>query len=263
MPEWFKIPAIVLATGAAVIASQALISGSFTIFSEAINLNFWPRLRIKYPSTLKGQLYVPAVNMLLFVGCMLTLFIFRTSSHMEAAYGLAITLTMLMTTVLLAFYLHHKGCGAVVVTLFSIVFFSIEGVFFTSNLFKFVHGGWYSITFALIVLIVMLGWYISTKIRDRYFIYERVDAYLPVIKAIKEDDSIPYFAANAVFLSHSPNAHDVEAKLIYSIINKSPKRAQHYWLLRIEQTDEPDALTYTVDELIPGTLFSIGLRIGF
>lgn len=263
MPRWFLPAGILISTGAAIIASQALLSGSFTIFSEAMSLDFWPRQRIKYPSTIKGQLYIPLINFALFIGCVLTILLFRTSSHMEAAYGMAITITMLMTTILLAFYLHLKGVRRWIVALFTLTFLLIEGAFFVANMFKFMHGGWFTVLIAGIVCSVMIVWYKATLIRGKFIEYYRFADYTDIISDIKADSEIPKYSSNLVYLSRSRSADEVESKLIYSIINKRPKRADHYWIVRVEFTDAPDTLEYEPTVLIPGTLISFKFRIGF
>ncbi len=263
MPRWFLPAGILISTGAAIIASQALLSGSFTIFSEAMSLDFWPRLRIKYPSTLKGQLYIPLVNCFLFIGCILTVLIFRSSAHMEAAYGLAITITMLMTTMLLALYLRHKGVALWLVALFTVVFTLIEGAFFVANMFKFTHGGWFTLLIAGLVCAVMLVWRKASKIRRKFIEYRDFSDYIGIISDIKADGEIPKYASNVVYLSRADEAQKVESKLLYSIINKRPKRADHYWIVRVEFTEHPDTLEYERTILIPGTLTSFRFRIGF
>lgn len=263
MPRWFLPTGILISTGAAIIASQALLSGSFTIFSEAMSLDFWPRLRIKYPSTLKGQLYIPLVNCFLFIGCILTVLIFRSSAHMEAAYGLAITITMLMTTMLLALYLRHKGVALWLVALFTVVFTLIEGAFFVANMFKFTHGGWFTLLIAGLVCAVMLVWRKASKIRRKFIEYRDFSDYTEIISDIKADGEIPKYASNVVYLSRADEAQKVESKLLYSIINKRPKRADHYWIVRVEFTEHPDTLEYERTILIPGTLTSFRFRIGF
>ena len=263
MPQWMLPLGIVMSTGAAIIASQALISGSFTIFSEAINLNFWPRLRIKYPTVVKGQLYIPSVNWFLMGGCILTVLLFRTSSAMEAAYGLAITVTMLMTTCLLCFYMGHKGVSRIWVAVFAVVFTCIEGCFLVANMFKFVHGGWYTILLAGLVCAVMLAWHKAHGIRMRYFEYKKLDDYGTLLTDISRDREIPKYATNLVYLSNSEQPDRVESKILYSIINKQPKRADRYWLLRVDFVDTPDTLTYEVEPHFDGVLWSVGLKIGF
>ena len=263
MPQWMLPLGIVMSTGAAIIASQALISGSFTIFSEAINLNFWPRLRIKYPTVVKGQLYIPSVNWFLMGGCILTVLLFRTSSAMEAAYGLAITVTMLMTTCLLCFYMGHKGVSRIWVAVFAVVFTCIEGCFLVANMFKFVHGGWYTILLAGLVCAVLLAWHKAHGIRMRYFEYKKLDDYGTLLTDISRDREIPKYATNLVYLSNSEQPDRVESKILYSIINKQPKRADRYWLLRVDFVDTPDTLTYEVEPHFDGLLWSVGLKIGF
>ena len=263
MSQGFLPVGVVMSTCAAVIASQALISGSFTIFSEAIGLDFWPRLRIDYPTTVRGQLYIPFVNIFLWVGCIAAVLIFRSSQHMEAAYGLAITITMLMTTVLLCVYLAHKGVNRILVALFGALFGSLEAVFFAANATKFMHGGWFTMLIAAIVFAVMLIWYRATILRSRFFDYVDASECLPVIADIKADDTIPYYAANVIYISHSPAPTAIESKVLYSIVNKQPKRACHYWFLRMQYSDAPDTLEYRVTPLLEGTAYSIELNIGF
>ncbi len=263
MPRHFLLIGILMATMAAVIASQALISGSFTIFSEAVNLNFWPQLKIKYPTNVKGQLFVPSVNTFLYIFCIITILIFQTSNHMEAAYGLSITITMLMTTLLLSFYLRTKGLSKAIVIPFLLLFGTIEGLFLTANMFKFVHGGWFTIMLAGGFCTVMYVWYNALKIRAKYIQFNKIDRYLDVISDIKKDTTIPKFATNVVYVSRSDSENFIESKVIYSIIHKQPKRADHYWLFHFEYLDDPDTLDYTFTPLIPDTLFRINVRIGF
>lgn len=262
MSEAFVPFGIVMATGAAIIASQALISGTFTIFSEAINLDFWPRLHIKYPTQTKGQLYIPSINLLMLAGCVATVLMFGTSSAMEAAYGLAITVTMLMTTTLLSVYLWHKKMPKYLVMLFTLVFVTIEGSFFVANMFKFVHGGWYAILLATLLCGVMIVWYRATLIRKHYVSYIPIASHLDILSDIHSDPYIPLYANNLVYLSDSDNADIIEDKILYSIINKRPKRVDRYWLLRIEYVDAPDTLTYDAHD-IGGIVWSIGMQIGF
>ncbi len=263
MPEWFLPVGIVLSTGAAIIASQALLSGSFSIFSEAISLNLWPRQRIKYPSTLKGQLYVPAVNWTIYAGCVATVLLFRDSGHMEAAYGLAITITMLMTTALMTIYLHSRGTAVWLVALFAVAFVAIEGSFFVANMFKFVHGGWFTVMIAGVVCAIMIVWHRAGLIRTKYIEYKKISDYTDLISDIRADREIPKYASNVVYLSRAKSPGLVESKLLYSIINKQPKRADHYWILRVEFTDSPDTLEYERTIIVPGEITSLHFRLGF
>ena len=263
MPGWFTGIGVVMSTGAAVIASQALLSGSFTIFSEAISLGFWPRMKIKYPGVEKGQLYIPAVNMALLVGCLLTVLIFRDSSHMEAAYGLAITVTMLMTTVLLSFWMVSKGVPKVLCVLFATVFGAIEGVFFVANLFKFTHGGWYSLGVAAILAAVIILWRNATRARAGFIEFRPMAECMPMLTAIKADDTIAKYASNLVYFSRSASTDAIESKIVYSIVNKQPKRADHYWFIHVETVDSPDTLDYTAEVIVPGSVYFVSMRFGF
>lgn len=263
MPQWFLPIGIILATCAAIIASQALLSGSFTLFSEAMGLDFWPRLKVKYPSPLKGQLYIPIVNAFLYVGCIVTVLMFKTSSAMEAAYGLAITITMLMTTLLLSFYMRTKGVKLWITLAFASLFLILEGIFFIANAAKFMHGGWYTILIAAIVTAGILLWIRALRTRAKYVEYNNFSDSFDIIKAISADHEIPKYASNAVYFSNSANPLLVESKLLYSIIKKFPKRADHYWIVRIKYSDAPDVLEYSYQALIPGMLFSIEITMGF
>lgn len=263
MPDWFLIIGIIMSTGAAIIASQALLSGSFTIFSEAINLNFWPRIKIKYPGTHKGQLYIPLVNVFLFIGCIVTVLLFQSSSNMEAAYGLAITLTMLTTTLLLGFWMKYNGIKTWISITFMSVFILIEGIFLISNAAKFMHGGWYTILLAAIIFAIMFIWQKAIKIRNSFIEYKKFDDHLEIISDIKNDREIPKHASNLVYISKSVNSKEVESKVIYSIINKHPKRADHYFIIRVNYDDTPETLEYRYEVLIPETLYSIDLYLGY
>lgn len=263
MPQWFLLIGVIMSTGAAIIASQALLSGSFTIFSEAINLNFWPRLKIKYPGTSKGQLYIPLVNLFLFLGCILTVLIFQTSSNMEAAYGLAITLTMLTTTLLLGFWMRRNGIAKWICVAFMTFFIILEGVFFISNIFKFMHGGWYTMLLAALIAAVMLVWFKATKIRNRYIDYKKIDEHRDTLSDISNDREIAKYASNLVYISKSDNPDEIESKIIYSIVNKHPKRADHYWMIRVHYDDAPDTLEYDCKVIVPETLYSIDLYLGY
>ena len=263
MPEYILMFGVIMSTIAAVIASQALISGSFTIFSEAMNLNFWPRQRIKYPTDVKGQLFIPFVNISLFVLCVLVIIFFGTSSRMEAAYGLSITITMLMTTILLGFYLHFKKISMFIVIPVVAFFFSLEMLFFIGNMFKFMHGGWVTIFIAGLITIVMYVWYNARKIRNRQMQFTKIQPYFKIISDIKNDSTISHYATNLIYLSKANNLDEIESKIMYSIINKNPKRSEHYWLLHVDYHDEPMMCEYDAKQLIPGTLYRVNLRLGF
>ena len=263
MPNWLLIPGIVMATGAAIIASQALISGCFTIFSEAVHLNFWPTLKFKYPSVDKGQIYIPQINNLLSILCVVTVLLFQPSAHMEAAYGLSITITMLTTTVMLAVYLHQRFTPTWAVLIFLVAYLGIEGFFFLANLTKFLHGGWFTIMLALLTGAIMRVWYRAWNIHRKYLKFKKLSDYYDIIRDLKADETIPKFATNLVYVRQSEHEEMVEDKLIYSIINKQPKRADHYFLVHFTNDDAPDTLDYTCHELIADTLYTIDIRVGF
>ena len=263
MPNWLLIPGIIMATGAAIIASQALISGCFTIFSEAVHLNFWPTMKFKYPSVDKGQIYIPRINNLLYILCIITVLLFQTSAHMEAAYGLSITITMLTTTVMLAVYLKQRFTPHWLVIAFLLVYLLIEGFFFLANLTKFAHGGWFTIMLALIAGSTMYIWYSAWNIRRKYLKFKRLSDYYDIIRDLKADETIPKYATNLVYIRQSDSDDMVEDKLIYSIINKQPKRADHYFLVHFSNDDAPDTLNYTCHELIEQTLYAINIRVGY
>ena len=263
MPQNMLIFAIIMATGAAIVASQALISGTFSILSEAMNLHFWPRMRIKHPTHVKGQLYIPVINRAMYIGVVLIILLFRDSSHMEAAYGLAITITMLMTTLLLGFYLRTKGVARIFILLFMGAYCVIEGIFLAANLSKFIAGGWCTMLIGGILFLMMYVWVRAIKIRQHYISTKPLDEYYKIISDIKADESIPKYASNLVYVNHAGKEGAVDDKLLYSIINKQPKRADHYWLINLEFADTPDTLEYSCETLVPDTLYSVTMRIGF
>ena len=263
MPQNMLIFSIIMATGAAIVASQALISGTFSILSEAMNLHFWPRMRIKHPTHVKGQLYIPMINLAMYIGVVLIILLFRDSSHMEAAYGLAITITMLMTTMLLGFYLHTKGVARIFILLFVGAYCVIEGIFLAANLSKFLAGGWCTMLIGGVLFLMMYIWVRAIKIRLHYISTKPLDDYYQIISDIKADESIPKYASNLVYVNHADKEGSVDDKLLYSIINKQPKRADHYWLINLEFADTPDTLEYSCETLVPNTLYSVTMRIGF
>ena len=263
MPHGMLIFGIVMATIAAIIASQALISGSFTIFSEAMNLKFWPRQKIKYPTDVKGQLYIPFVNMSLFILCVIVILFFQSSERMEAAYGLSITITMLMTTFLLSAYLTIRRVNRWLTLLFLIVFVGLESIFFVANMAKFMNGGWVTMLLASVMIAIMYVWYNATTIRNSQIQIRDVRESFSIISDIKNDESIPKYATNIVYLTKLGGKYDIEQKILYSIINKHPMRADHYFLLHIDYQDSPSTLEYDVTTLVPDTLYRINLRLGF
>ena len=259
MPHGMLFFGIVMATIAAIIASQALISGSFTIFSEAMNLKFWPRQKIKYPTDVKGQLYIPFVNMSLFILCVIVILFFKSSERMEAAYGLSITITMLMTTFLLSAYLTIRRVNRWLTLLFLIVFVGLESIFFVANMAKFMNGGWVTMLLASVMIAIMYVWYNATTIRNSQIQIRDVRESFSIISDIKNDESIPKYATNIVYLTKLGGKYDIEQKILYSIINKHPMRADHYFLLHIDYQDSPSTLEYDVTTLVSDTLYRINL----
>jgi KUP system potassium uptake protein len=263
MPVWFLPVGIAISTAAAIIASQALISGSYTLISEAISLNFWPKIKIKYPTLQKGQLYISSINWFLWASCLLVVILFKESNNMEAAYGLSITITMIITTFLMVSYLAMKRVPLPVVAIFFSIYAFIEGAFLYANLFKFTHGGWFTILAAGILVIIMMSWYHGRRITNRFLRFLPIDQYINVIKDIRNDISIPKSSTNLVYLTKANRSSDVESKIILSILNKQPKRADHYWLIHVDILDEPRTLEYKVNHLIPGILTRVDFFLGF
>jgi len=263
-PHW-RLFAIVIATLAAIIASQALITGSFTLVHEAMGLKLLPRLRIKFPGHVKSQLYISTVNWLL---CAITLTIvwyFRTSSHMEAAYGLAITVTMLMTTVLLHAFLrkrHHK----VLARAFIVCFGLLESLFLLASLVKFVHGGYVTLIITLLILTVMVFWYYGNRRRDAH-LEEKEDVslldFLPQLQALSQDENVPPFATNLVYLSNVADDYAIKRAVIYSILDQQPKRARVYWFVTVNEADTPYECSYTVESLGTRNVMNVQLYLGF
>lgn len=263
MPDWFLTPGILIATTAAVIASQAMISGSFTLIAEGVRLNIWPKVRINYPSNQKGQLYVPSINVILWIGCMVVVLIFRESRNMEAAYGLAINITFLASTVLMAAYLYRHHVPKYLVGIFLFVYLSIEGAFLIGNMVKVTHGGWLTLLLAAIVFIVMVSWWWARKIKNNFVRYVDIEDYYPILSDLSDDESVPRFASQLVYLTSANFRSEIESKIMYSILQKKPKRADVYWLVHVDVTDEPYTSEYKVDHLIKGKLIRVDFRLGF
>ena len=264
MPASLSVFGVIFATLAAVIASQALISGSYTLVSEAVKLKLLPRFRIIYPSNHKGQLYIPVVNTILFVTCIMIVLLFKTSAKMEAAYGLAITVTMLMTTVLLLFYLLQRNKIPKIMSFAIFLFFgAIETIFFISSATKFFHGGFVAVFIALAILLVMVIWEKGSMIQERH--NERVSLcdYTQQLSDLSHDESIQLYQTNVVFLTNNLKGHKIGREIIYSILDKKPKRAKVYWFVNVFVTDEPFTKEYHVDMMGTDHIVNIQLRLGF
>lgn len=263
MPQWFLIFGIAIATIAAIIASQALISGSYTLIAEAVRLNLWPKVRINYPSEQKGQLYVPSINWLLCAGCIGVVLLFRHSSRMEAAYGLSITVAMLMTTILVSRFLAKRKFPNYIIGIFLAVYLVIEITFLSGNLFKFVHGGWFTLSIGALLFAIMWTWHIARKIRNRYVKFIAIEDYFNILKELSEDESVPKYASQLVYLTSANFDSEIESKIIYSILQKQPKRADVYWLVHVDVVDEPYKREYEVKFLVPNKLIRIDFKLGF
>jgi KUP system potassium uptake protein len=263
MPSWFLGPGILIATLAAIIASQALISGSFTLISEAMSLNFWPRVTVRQPTDLKGQIYIPSVNTILWIGCLLMILYFRNSTHMEAAYGFSITVAMMMTTILLThFMLFRRKWNPAVVIAFLLTFGPIELSFFITNVVK-IKERWMFLFFELFIFLVMYCWYYARKINNKFVRFIELGRYTGLIKDLSQDDEIPKFATHLIYLTKANNREHIEEKIIKSIFSKKPKRADVYWFLHIHQTDEPYTHAYEVAELIDDKVIKVTINLGF
>lgn len=263
MPHWFIYFGIAIATIAAVIASQALISGSFTLISEAMRLNLWPKLKIKYPTEERGQLFISGVNLMLFLGCLAIVLKFRKASNMEAAYGLAITLCMISTSVLYANYLVRKRSKPIFIYLYLTVYLLIEFSFLLANSDKFPHGGYVTLIIGGGLFFVMYDWWKARKIKNRYVEFVRLDHYIPQIQELSNDRSIPKHATHLVYMTSANNPKEIEHKIIYSILNRKPKRADIYWFIHVDVTDDPYTSEYIVDHIIPNDIIRVELRLGF
>jgi KUP system potassium uptake protein len=263
MPLWFLPFGIGIATLAAVIASQAMLSGAFTLISEAIRLNFWPKARLVYPSDQKGQLYVPSINFLLFAGCVGVVLYFKESSKMEAAYGLAITMTMLTSTILFGYYLYIKKVNMWWVTAFLVFYLFIETSFFVANVVKFTHGGWVSVLIAGIMGMLMVVWLRAFYIKLRLTEYVKLETYLPALRELSRDISIPKYATHLVFMSNASRVSEIETKVVYSIFQKRPKRADIYWFVHVDTLDDPYTMEYKVDVVEEDDVIKVTFRLGF
>ena len=263
MPHWLLLPGILVATVAAIIASQAIISGSFTQISEAISLNFWPKLNVLNPTSIKGQVYLPVVNWFLWIASSVVVIAFKKSDNMSAAYGLAINITLIITTLLLAYYLFQKGTNHRLILFFVMFYLTIEVGFLVANLHKFANGGWFAFLIASLFFVIMYGWYFGRKLKNRYVTFTNLNKYTDMFRDLAMDESVPKTATNLVYIIKANRIDQVESKVIHSIFLKQPKRADTYWLLHVDKIDEPDRMDYRVTHIIPGILIRIDFHIGF
>jgi KUP system potassium uptake protein len=263
MAGWFQPYGIVIATLAAVIASQALISGSFTLINEAMRLNFWPKVKIKYPTDQKGQIYIPSINWLLLMGCIGVVLYFQKASNMEAAYGLAIVLCMIMTTILLTYFMILKRVALYIILPLILVYLIIEFSFLIACLDKFPHGGYVTILIATVLIVIMSIWFLAKKISKNYTKIVKIDHYKKVLAELSVDLTIPKYATHLVYMTNANRIDEIEEKVMYSILQKRPKRADLYWFVHVNVTNEPYKKEYKVTEIIKDDLFRIDFNLGF
>jgi KUP system potassium uptake protein len=263
IPTWFLLPSIIISTCATIIASQALISGSFTLISEAMNLNFWPRITVRQPSDSKGQIYIPSINTLLWFGCILTMVYFKESAHMEAAYGFSITITMMMTSLLLSYFTYYRlKWKKIYVILFLVIFGTIEISFFITNIAK-IKERWMFLFFELFIFMVMYIWYYARKINNRFTKFEELGKHSSLLTELSQDYTIPKFATHLIYLTKADRRHEIEDKVIKSIFAKKPKRADVYWFLHINRTEDPFTLSHDVSELVEDRVIKVNINVGF
>jgi KUP system potassium uptake protein len=263
MPEWFVPAGVAIATIAAVVASQALISGSFTLINEAMRLNFWPKVKIKYPTDMKGQLYIASINGLLYVGCIFIVLFFKESKNMEAAYGLTIILGMIMSSRLLAFFMRLKKYPIWFLNIFVTVYIIVEGSFLVANLEKFPKGGYITLIIAMFLAMVMACWYMAKLIRQRYTDLVPLDNYKDMLVDLSKDNSIQKYATHLVYMTSAHNPSQIESKIIYSILQKRPKKADIYWFLHVDVVDEPYRMEYKVRHIADEDIVRIDFVLGF
>ncbi len=259
----FMIPCVALATLATIIASQALISGSFTLISEAVSMNFWPRITIKYPSNIRGQIYIPSINWILCVGCILVSLYFKTSEHMTAAYGFSITIAMLMTTILMSYFMRYvKHWPMWLVVIILCVFLTVEFSFFVANAVKLLKRLFF-VVFEIGLIFTMYIWFKARKINNRFLHFIDLHDQIPLLIALSADESVSKYSTHLIYLTKANNAKQIEEKVMYSIMSRKPKRADTYWFIHIETTNEPYTMEYSVDQIEPGKVIRVEFRLGF
>lgn len=263
MPQWFVVPGIIIASVAAVIASQALISGSFTLISEAIKLNLWPKMKVNYPTVERGQIFIPGINLLMYVGCVAVVLFFQKSSNMGAAYGLALILTMIMTSCLFAYFMFTRRVPIIAIVTFLALFLTIEFSFLVANLQKFAAGGYVSLIIAGGLFLVMITWFKARKIKNRYVEFVRLEDYVGILQELSNDRSIPKYSTHLVYLTSANNPKEIEHKIIYSILYRKPKRADIYWFVHVDVLDEPYTMEYSVHTVVPNEIVRVEFRLGF
>ena len=263
IPQGLLFFGVIIATMATIIASQALISGTFTLVNEAMKLKLWPATRVRYPSQMMGQIYIPAINWILMVGCIAVVLFFKESSAMEGAYGLAITFNMLMTTALLVYDFTTSKKSRIRSSVLALVFFTVEGAFLVSNLSKFSHGGWFTFAIAIIFFLMMFILLKARTLRDRHTEFVNLKHYEQLIQDLQADTSVPKEATNLVYMAVANSKRYIDSNIIYSIFKKRPKRADVYWFVHVDTVDSPYTSKYSVDTIIPRKCFFIRIKLGF
>ncbi len=263
MPHWFLLAGIIIATFATIIASQALISGSFTLISEAISMNFWPRVTIKFPTDVKGQIYIPSLNWILWIGCVGMMLYFRESGHMEAAYGFSIVIAMLMTTSLMYVYMHRvKKWNFSVITLIMLVFIIVEVAFFIANVAK-IKQRWMFLFFEIGLIFIMVVWFRARKITNRYLQFVKLADYVPRLLNLTADKDFPKYATHLVYLTKADFDGEIEKRIMHSILHRKPKRAEVYWFVHIDRADAPYTMEYSTKELVHEKVIRVDFKLGF
>jgi KUP system potassium uptake protein len=263
VPTWFLLPSVLIATIASIIASQALISGSFTLISEAISLGFWPRVKLKYPTDIRGQIYIPSINWILFLGCLLVVLYFKTSESMTAAYGFSITVAMLMTTVLMAYYLRYiKHYPFWIVGAIITIFACVETSFFVANAAKLLKRLFF-LVFEMGLITTMYVWYNARRMTLKLLTFVSIKDYFGPLEALSQDRNIPKFATHLIYLSKAGSHKQVEKRIMDSIFGINPKRAEVYWLLNFGRSDDPYTMEYSVEPLLANRIMRIDIRLGF
>ncbi len=263
LPDMIRPFGVILSTCAAIIASQALITGAFSLVSEASRLDLMPHMQVFYPAETKGQLYIPMVNNVMWVGCIIVVLLFQSSAHMEAAYGLAITITMLCTTVLLFVYLHRIRHVRLFPWVFLAFFVALEGFFFVSSLTKFFHGGYFTILLALLIMSIMVSWYNGSAVERRQANLLPIRNYLEQLDRLRHDSTYDKLCDNLVYLTNNTRTDYLDRDILYSIFDKHPKRAAAYWFLNVEVTDEPRTFEYSVENFGTDYVFRVHLYLGY
>lgn len=263
MPDWFLFPGIIIATSAAIVASQALISGTFTVVNEGMRLNFLPKGRVEYPTDFRGQIYIPSINWLLCAACIGVVLFFQKSSNMEAAYGLAIIMTMMMTSILLNYYLYLKKYPRIFIYSVMTLLAVVEISFLVANLSKFAEGGYVTLIITSLIFMMMWVWYEARKIKNSLVEFVPLAKYSDIISDVSRDTTIPKYATHLIYLTSAYQETEVENKIIYSILQKQPKRADLYWLVHVDVIDEPYTLDYRVTQLVKDKIIHVRFKIGF